>query len=198
VIDIAEVKTGPGRPRSAETHRAILDAVGVLLAESGYPNLSIEAVAAKAGVGKQTIYRWWPGRADLVMEYLLGVSAQMPRPDTGNMAKDLRIFLLASMEGWTLGKLGPIVTALMAEAQSDTRFGELFFRNLISARRAILKGILARGQTRGELDAHRDLDLLADLIYGPMWYRLLLKHAPLDAGFLDDLLGALDLVPRRG
>jgi AcrR family transcriptional regulator len=197
VVDAIEVKAGPGRPRSAETHRAILCAVGSLLAESGYSDLSIEAVAAKAGVGKQTIYRWWPGKADLVMEYLLGVSAEMPRPDTGTMAEDLRIFLLSSMEGWTIGKLGPVVTALMAEAQSDPRFGELFFRKLISARRAILKEILARGQARGELDAGRDLDLLADLIYGPLWYRLLLKHAPLDAAFLDDLLGALGLVPRR-
>ncbi|HEX6121358.1 MAG TPA: TetR/AcrR family transcriptional regulator [Dongiaceae bacterium] len=197
MVVAADSRAGPGRPRSAETHRAILDAVGTLLAESGYPSLSIEAVAAKAGVGKQTIYRWWPGKADLVMEYLLGVSAQMPRPDTGDMAEDLRIFLLSIMEGWTIGKLGPVVTALMAEAQSDPRFGELFFSNLISARRAILKEILARGQGRGELDAGGDLDLLADLIYGPLWYRLLLKHAPLDEAFLDDVLHALNLVQRR-
>jgi AcrR family transcriptional regulator len=194
VTDAIEIKPGPGRPRSAETHRAILAAVGALLAESGYPNLSIEAVAAKAGVGKQTIYRWWPAKADLVMEYLLGVSAEMPRPDTGVMAEDLRIFLLSSVEGWTIGKLGPVVTALMAEAQSDRRFGDLFFRNLISARRAVLKEILARGQTRGELDSKRDLELLADLIYGPLWYRLLLKHAPLDAAFIEDLLRELSIV----
>ena len=194
MTDAIEIKSGPGRPRSAETHRAILAAVGTLLAKSGYPNLSIEAVAARAGVGKQTIYRWWPAKADLVMEYLLGVSAEMPRPDTGAMAEDLRIFLLSSVEGWTIGKLGPVVTALMAEAQSDARFGDLFFRNLISARRAVLKEILARGQMRGELDSERDLELLADLIYGPLWYRLLLKHAPLDAVFIADLLRELSIV----
>jgi len=194
VADAIEIKSSPGRPRSAETHRAILESVGKLLTESGYPNLSIEAVAARAGVGKQTIYRWWPAKADLVMEYLLGVSAEMPRPDTGAMAEDLHIFLLSSVEGWTIGKLGPVVTALMAEAQSDRRFGDLFFRNLISARRAVLKEILARGRTRGELDPQRDLELLADLIYGPLWYRLLLKHAPLDAAFIADLLRELSIV----
>ncbi|HET6157369.1 MAG TPA: TetR/AcrR family transcriptional regulator [Dongiaceae bacterium] len=193
MTDAIEIKPGPGRPRSAETHRAILAAVGAMLMKSGYPNLSIEAVAAKAGVGKQTIYRWWPAKADLVMEYLLGMSAQMPRPDTGSLIEDLRIFLLASVEGWTIGKLGPVVTALMAEAQSDRRFGDLFFRNLISVRRAALKEILARGQARRELAAGRDLELLADLIYGPLWYRLLLKHAPLDAAFIDDLLRELRL-----
>ena len=194
MADAIEIKSSPGRPRSAETHRAILESVGKLLTESGYPNLSIEAVAARAGVGKQTIYRWWPAKADLVMEYLLGVSAEMPRPDTGAMAEDLHIFLLSSVEGWTIGKLGPVVTALMAEAQSDRRFGDLFFRNLISARRAVLKEILARGRTRGELDPQRDLELLADLIYGPLWYRLLLKHAPLDAAFIADLLRELSIV----
>ena len=193
-----QVKLGPGRQRSLETHQAILAAVGTLLAEVGYPGLSIEAVAAKAGVGKQTIYRWWPGKADLVLEYLLGISAQMPRPDTGSLVTDLRIFLSATFEGLTTGKIGPVVSALMAEAQSDRRFGDLFFRNLISARRAALKEILARGQSRGELDADRDLELLADLIYGPMWYRLLLQHAPLDATFIEDLLRELALLPRRG
>ncbi len=198
MIDAIEIKSGPGRPRSAETHRTILAAVGALLIETGYAGVSIEGVAAKAGVGKQTIYRWWPGKPDLLLEYLLGVSAQMPRPNTGSLAADLRIFLAATIEGWTAGKLGPAVTALMAEAQSDRRFGEHFFRKLISVRRAALKEILAHGQARGELDGERDPELLADLIYGPLWYRLLLQHAPLNESFIEDLLRELSLLPQRG
>ncbi|HWT97624.1 MAG TPA: TetR/AcrR family transcriptional regulator [Terriglobales bacterium] len=187
-------RTGPGRPRSAATHTAILVAVAELLAEGGYPAASIEAVATRAGVGKQTIYRWWPGRPELVLEHLIGVAAKLPMPDTGNLAEDLRIYLRATCFGWTTGGTGPVVAALMAQAQVDERFGARFYRALIAGRRAALRTLLGKGQARGELAADRDLDLLLDLIYGPLWYRLLLRHAPLDDGFIEQLLGALDLV----
>jgi AcrR family transcriptional regulator len=191
-------KGGPGRPRSAATHRAILAAVADLLNEGGYPAVSIEAVAAKAGVGKQTIYRWWPGKPELVLEHLVGIAATMPAPDTGDLVRDLRIFLSATCQAWIQGGTGAIVTALMAEAQVDPRFGQLFYQQLIGQRRAALRLLLQRGQLRHELAGDRDLDLLLDLIYGPMWYRLLLRHAPLDDAFIEQLLTGLGLAPAIG
>lgn len=170
-------------------------AVADLLAEGGYPAVSIEAVANRAGVGKQTIYRWWPGKPELVLEHLIGVAATLPAPDTGALADDLRIYLGATCSGWTTGGTGAVVAALMAEAQADMQFGARFYRELIAGRRDALKKILARGQIRGELAGTRDLDLLLDLIYGPLWYRLLLRHAPLDGAFIEHLLAELHLLP---
>jgi AcrR family transcriptional regulator len=190
-----ETRSGPGRPRSAATHAAILAAVEALLAEGGYPAVSVEAVAARAGVGKQTIYRWWPGKPELILEHLIKVAATLPSPDTGGLATDLRIYLRATCFGWTTGGTGPVVAALMAEAQVDAAFGARFYRDLIAGRRAALRHLLARGQARGELAADRNLDLLLDLIYGPLWYRLLLHHAPLDETFIEQLLESLRLVP---
>lgn len=186
---------GPGRPRSTATHTAIRAAVADLLAEGGYPAASIEAVAARAGVGKQTIYRWWPGKPELVLEHLIGVAATLPSPDTGHLVEDLRIYLGATCHGWTIGKTGSVVAALMAESQVNSQFGARFYHELIAGRRGALKTLLTRGQTRGELAAHRDIDLLLDLIYGPLWYRLLLRHAPLDDTFIEQLLAELDLCP---
>lgn len=190
-----ETRSGPGRPRSAATHAAILGAVAALLTEGGYPAVSIEAVAARAGVGKQTIYRWWPGKPELILEHLMGLAAKLPTPDSGSLATDLRIYLGATCSGWTAGGTGPVVAALMAEAQVDAAFGARFFRDLIAGRRSALRQLLARGQERGELATDRDLDLLLDLIYGPLWYRLLLRHAPLDEVFIEQLLQTLGLVP---
>lgn len=190
--------TGPGRPRRPETHRAILDAVGGLLAEGGYGATSVEAVARRAKVGKQTIYRWWPARADLVLEYLIAFPAESPLPDEGSLEADLRAYLTDTLANWTAQGFGPVVAALMAEAQNDHRFREIFFRELIASRRAALWDLLARGQMRGELAADRDLGLLADLIYGPIWYRLLLGHAALDERFVRALLHELRLSPGEG
>jgi len=189
-------RAGPGRPRSPETHRAILDAVAVLLAKGGCGAVSMEAVAAEAGVGKQTIYRWWPTKAHLILEYLVAFVAEIRLPDEGNLAADLRAYLMGTLTSWTAGGFGPVVAALMAEAQADPHFRETFFRDLIAGRRAAFQELLRRGQARGELGCDRNLDLLADLIYGPMWYRLLLGHAPLDEQFINDLLGILQLAPK--
>ena len=131
----------------------------------------------------------------MVLEHLIGVAATLPLPDTGVMVHDLRIYLGATCFGWTTGGTGPVVAALMAHAQIDEHFGARFYHELIAGRRAALKSILSRGQVRGELPPGRDLDLLLDLIYGPLWYRLLLHHAPLDDGFIEQLLDALDLLP---
>jgi AcrR family transcriptional regulator len=187
-------KPGPGRPRNADTHAAILAAVAALLGEGGYPAVSIEAVANRAGVGKQTIYRWWPGKPQLVLEHLIELATRMPAPDTGDMITDLRLFLRATCQAWVAGGTGAVVAALMAEAQVDSGFARLFYEQLIGHRRAALREVLARGMERGQLAPGRDLDLLLDLIYGPMWYRLLLGHAPLDDDFIEQLLAGLGLL----
>ena len=179
--------------RDPAAHQAILDATVAILEEGGYGRLTIEAVAARAGVGKQTIYRWWPGKATLVLEAYTAVSAvRSPLPDTGDLGDDLLALLLPIFalnavydRGTALANKG-----MMAEAQVDPAFRETYGR-LHAAWRGPLRDILARGQARGELRAATDLDALVDTILGAAWYRLLLEHAPLDERFAREIVATV-------
>lgn len=177
-----------GRRRSEQSHRAILESALAILAEQGYRALTIEGVAARAGVGKQTIYRWWSSKAAIVLEALTAdTQERLPSPDTGSVRDDLEQLLAASLRELAQ-RSGPIVCGLMAEAQLDPEFGRAFREDFIARRREVLLDVLRRGQHRGEISDLTDLELIVDLIYGPMWYRLLNKHAPLDEDFARRLI----------
>ena len=172
----------PGRPRSEATRRAILTAAIDELTERGYAQLSIEGIAARAGAGKQTIYRWWPSRADVVLDALLDVAAsRITVPDEGSLHADLDAFLAA-----TFRQRGqrPVLVGLMAEALLDPVFAAQFRDRFLFGRRDALRAVLTRASARGEIAADVDPELLLDVVFGVLWYRLLLDHAPLndDAG----------------
>lgn len=180
------------RRRSERSHQAILESALAILAERGYRALTIEGVAKRAGVGKQTIYRWWPSKAAIVLEALTAEAQEkLPIPDTGSVRKDLEV-LLNSTLCELQRRSGPIVRGLMAEAQLDPEFGRAFREDFIARRREVLLEVLHRGQHRGEISDSVDLELIVDLIYGPMWYRLLNQHAPLDEDFVQSLLDQLE------
>lgn len=169
----------PGRPRSEAVRAAILEAALDELQERGYAALTVEGIAARAGAGKQTIYRWWPSKADVVLDATLEIAAQRIRtPDTGDLEADLRSFLT---ETFRQHDLQPIVAALMAQAQLDPGFAESFRERFILARRAALRPVLVAARARGEIGPEVDLELLLDVVFGVLWYRLLVRHAPLDA-----------------
>lgn len=170
--------------RNKQSHQAILDATLLLLGEKGYFNLSIEGIAASAGVGKQTIYRWWPSKAALVIEaYAEKLNQRTPLPDTGTVREDLVALLTTAFDGIRKNPSACALTGVMAEAQTNEAIAEQFYSGFIQGRRERAMTIMQRGITRGEIDPATDLDAAADLIFGPMWYRLLLRHAPLDADF---------------
>ena len=188
---------GAKKRRSEQSYRAILESTLAILAERGYGALTIESIAATARVSKQTIYRWWSSKAAIVLEALTtDTQERLPIPDTGNVRDDLEQLLISSLHELTQ-RSGPIVRGLMAEAQFDPEFGRAFREDFIAQRREVLLGLLRRGQNRGEISALTDLELIVDLIYGPMWYRLLNQHAPLDKDFaqrlLDQIFLGLDL-----
>jgi AcrR family transcriptional regulator len=171
--------------RDPKAHRAILDATVELLEHGGYKNLTIEAIAARAGVGKQTIYRWWSNKAALVMEaYIATSEVQTPESDTGNVIRDIENFLLPVF------KLNPRYDrglalankSMMAEAQLDRAFHHTYAEMHMSWR-GPLRSVFERAKARGELRPDTDVDALIDMILGAAWYRLLLEHAPLDAQF---------------
>ena len=187
----ADCKPGRGRPRSEHSHEAILDAVLRLLEAEGYGALTIEGVARQAGVGKQTIYRWWKCKAELVLEaYANHAASKAPVPDKGSLRADLEAFLSVGFKRLT-DISGPIMRGLMADAVHDEEFREVLVCAFIAKRYDALKQIFQRGLDRGEVSTTADLVLACELILGPMWYRLLLQHGRLDPRFARQLTSAV-------
>jgi AcrR family transcriptional regulator len=176
-----------GRPRSEHSHEAILDAVLRLLEDEGYGALTIEGVARQAGVGKQTIYRWWKCRAELVLEaYANHTSSKIPISDKGSLRADLEVFLIAGCKRLT-DISGPIMRGLMADAVLDDEFREVLLEAFLNKRKVAFKGLLARGVRRGELSSEADLNVICDVVFGAIWHRLLLKQGRLDVRFARQL-----------
>ncbi|WP_033256520.1 TetR/AcrR family transcriptional regulator [Kitasatospora phosalacinea] len=176
----------PGRRRSEESRRAILAAAYELLGEAGYARLTVEGIAARASTGKQTVYRWWPGKADVLLEALTAhARRRIPLPDTGDHAADLHAFLAATFAAAT-PPTGDALRALMAEAQIDPAFGERFRDTLLNPRREALGTLLARAHAADALAPQLTPATAVDLAFGLLWYRLLATREP-----LDDRLAAL-------
>ncbi|WP_282202935.1 TetR/AcrR family transcriptional regulator [Kitasatospora fiedleri] len=170
----------PGRRRSEESRRAILAAAYELLGEAGYARLTVEGIAARAGTGKQTLYRWWPGRADVLLEAVTAHARQhIPLPDTGDHAADLHAFLAATFAAATPPTTDAL-RALMAEAQIDPAFGPRFHDTLLRPRREALGTLLTRAHAAGALAPQLTPDSAVELAFGMLWYRLLATREPLD------------------
>ena len=134
-------------------------------------------------MGKQTIYRWWPSKAAVVLEAFAQRTAdRITMPDTGSVQGDLEVFLGQAFEMLTR-ESGQMVRSLMSEALLDVEFSVSMREIFIASRRRALRDILIRGIKRGEIPSDVDIELVIDLVYGPMWYRLLNNHAPLDKAF---------------
>lgn len=168
-----------GRRRNEAARQAILDAVLELVADPDHPPVNIETIAARAGVGKQTIYRWWPSKQAVLLEAMTEEARiSVPTPDTGSVAADLRDFLTATFRAARRPRTTDMLRTAMAGALQDERAGEIL-RDFTATRRAELRSILERGRGRGELPADTDLGLLVDQAYGVLWYRVLLEAGPL-------------------
>ncbi len=177
------------RRRNERSHQAILKAVAELLEEKGYGGVSIEAIASRAGVGKQTIYRWWSSKAAVIMEaYKVEIPHNVPIPDTGEVREDLYQILQQQFTILTTTTARSAITGLIAEAQMDSNVAQAFRQQFVATPREATRTILVRGITRGELRTDLNLELVIDAIYSPVWYRLLLKHAPLDDVLAEELV----------
>ncbi|MGI5232171.1 TetR/AcrR family transcriptional regulator [Actinoallomurus sp. CA-142502] len=182
----------PGRKRSEESRRAILAAAAELTAEVGYANLTIEGIAARSGAGKQTIYRWWPSKADVLLDALATkADVHIPIPDEGAYEADLRAFLAATFTLGSRPQVVQLLRALMAEAQINAEFGERFRETFLRQRRAALGVIVERAEARGELPPGLTPDTVVDLVFGMLWYRILAAHRPVDQALIDELITVL-------
>jgi AcrR family transcriptional regulator len=182
----------PGRPRSEASRQATLTAALELAAEVGYGRLTIEGIAARAGVGKQTIYRWWASKADILLEAgAANADLQVPVTDHGSYRADLRAFLEASYAMATQPGLADLLRALMAEAQIDRAFGDRFLAAFLERRRAALGVITDRARDRGDLPPRPAPVIVADVVFGTIWYRTLATRQPLGADLADELVDLL-------
>ena len=172
-----------GRPRSVESEQAILAAAWMLLQESSVRQVSIEAIARAAGVGKTTIYRWWPSKAALIVDaFLTQIQTVLPFPETATAAEALRQQMQRLVEVFR-GDVGQIVAQIVAEGQCDSGALESFCDRFLSPRRDAARQVIMRGIESGEFDPALDPDLAMDILYGPIYYRLLVQHLPLDEAF---------------
>ncbi|GAA6621122.1 TetR/AcrR family transcriptional regulator [Scytonema sp. NUACC26] len=182
-------KSPSTRRRNQRSHQAILQAASELLEEKGYGSVCIEAIATRAGVGKQTIYRWWSSKAAVIMEACATqATSEISTPDTGLVQKDLYTILQQLFNLLKKTPTGNAIAGLIAEAQTDPEVAKVFYEQFVQSRRQATYTILERGIARGELRSDLNLELAIDAIYGPVWYRLLLKHAPLDDSFAKELV----------
>jgi AcrR family transcriptional regulator len=190
-------RSRPGRKRSEESRIAILAAALDLVGEVGYASLTIEGIAARSGAGKQTIYRWWPSKADVLLDALATkADLHVPTADEGSYAEDLRAFLVASFRLGRDRRVVDVLRALMAHAQIDAAFGDRFRVSFLSRRREALTIILDRAKARGDLPPVVSPGTAADIVFGVVWYRMLATRQPLDNELIDELVTALAL-PRR-
>ncbi|NUT08073.1 MAG: TetR/AcrR family transcriptional regulator [Hamadaea sp.] len=182
----------PGRKRSEASRLAILAAALDLLAEVGYAGLTVEGIAARSGAGKQTIYRWWPSKADVLLDALTTkAELHIPIPDEGGYREDLRAFLVATFRLGGQPQIADTLRALMAEAQVNPAFGERFRAEFLAHRRAALRHLVDRARERGDLPPGLSPETVLDLVFGLLWYRLLATRRPFDDELVDELVHTL-------
>jgi AcrR family transcriptional regulator len=177
-----------GRPRSEEAHRAILAAVIELLPEHGLGGLTIEAVAARAGVGKTTIYRHWDTKNDMVVEALRGLSPAGSPPDTGSLAGDLEAIVTLQRDRLEASTLPRVMPRILSEASEDPELHAEIVRTAVLPIRATLEEFVERAVTRGELREDVDRESLVDILHSVPVYLLLMNGGD---------IGALAGVPTR-
>lgn len=177
-----------GRPRSEKTRLAILEATADLLVEGGLGATSIESIAARAGVSKVTIYKWWPSRGSVAIDaYFHRYRHTIAFPDTGHMNDDLTAQILLLIAAFR-GRAGEIMAELIGQAQSDPALAETLRTGWLQPRREMSTEVIQRGIDRGELRADVDMAVLLDQLYGPVYYRLIARHEPLSDDFARELV----------
>ncbi|TDC08775.1 TetR/AcrR family transcriptional regulator [Nonomuraea longispora] len=183
----------PAPRRNEASRRAILTAAFALVQEVGYAKLSIEGIAARAGVGKQTIYRWWPSKGAVLFDAFLMLSEQpgsgdSALPDTGDLEADLKAVLRATIEELNDPRYDEPMRALNTEITHDPALAALYAERLDGPMRELKKGRLRSAQRAGQLAGDLDLDVAVDLIWGPLLNRWLQRTGALTPGYADSVV----------
>ncbi|WJV49131.1 TetR/AcrR family transcriptional regulator [Streptomyces flavofungini] len=197
-------KTAPDSTRRSErSRRAIYEAALSLVGEVGYGKMTIEAIAARAGVGKQTIYRWWPSKSAVLLDAFLDLSEQASAelsakagldevataiPDTGDLEADLKYVLRATVDEMTNPKFDAPARALAAEGVVNEALGAEFVEKLLEPQLQLYVDRLRAAQERGQVAPHVDPRIALELWTGPLAQRWLQRTAPLGYEYTDTLV----------
>ena len=184
---LARNKRTPGRTRSEAARTAILNATLHLLEEQSLQQISIEAIAKEAGVGKATIYRWWSSKVSVVIDaFVQNHVLQTPMPKQGSCAEAIAVHIHRMIEQYD-GRGGRLVAQIMAEGQSSPEVMREFRERFFYGRRAMVREVIEQGRRNGEFRTDLDAEFLMDLIYSPVYFRLMMGHLPLSHAFADEL-----------
>lgn len=176
-----------GRPRSIKSKQAILTAAWTLCVKGSVRKVSIEAIARNAGVGKATIYRWWPSKTAVIVDaFLERDRATLPFPIAESATDSFKEQML-QLEKVFNSDIGRIVAEIIAEGQTDSTALESFRSRFLTPRREAAKHVIADGIASGEFDASLDPEIAIDILYGPIYYRLLVQHLPVTKDFVSKL-----------
>lgn len=179
-----------GRPRSEKARAAIMDAAAELLLGKGLGGVSMDVVARRAKVSKATIYRWWPTKERLALDTLYHEWERPSTPDTGSLRDDLLAYLVPWVHLARTRPFALVVAELLVEVHDSPDFGRVYLEHFVEPRRAPAREFFQRAIERGEIPAI-DIDPVLDLIFGPIYHRLLHLHGPLDDGFLELVVGTV-------
>jgi AcrR family transcriptional regulator len=180
-----------GRQRSEESEEAILSAITALLRDKPLRDISIEEIARKAGVGKATIYKWWPSKAYIAFDAFSKKLVEMvPIRDSGSAERDFKE-QLRSLFAFFDTPAGMVLRHFLAEGQVDPEFASLFRERFIKPRRETVGVIFDRAVERGQIRRGLDREVVLDLIYGPGFYRMLIRHEPLGRNTVDEMVSML-------
>ena len=179
----------PGRPRSEARRAAILAAAGELMLAGGLPAATMEAIAERAGVSKATIYKWWPSRSAVALEgFMVSVADSWSLPEELPSPRALYVLMRNAVSLFNEGPAGPLMRALAADAQSQPELAQALRERWFGPRRALAAAVIDRGIERGELRPDLNLAATLDALFGPIYYRLLFSHEPLDEAFASQLI----------
>jgi AcrR family transcriptional regulator len=191
-----------GRPRDPQRRRAILDAAMALIAEVGYDRMTVDAIAARSGVSKPTLYRRWPhGKPELVADAIRERHAErVPMPDTGSLRGDL-LALIEAQTGKLLDEVH-LACGLVTQLRASEELAAVMRDHVIAAERARYETLLERARERGELPAGRISPLFADVAGSIVFGRVTITGEPVDRAFVEELvdqvlLPILNLTPQR-
>ncbi|MGC4964827.1 TetR family transcriptional regulator [Streptomyces sp. HB202] len=202
---MAPTKAPDSSRRSDRSRRAIHDAALALVTEVGYRRTTIEGIAARAGVGKQTIYRWWPSKAAVLMDAFLDLAGRSAEgagsggeaqsdeaaqgiPDTGDLVADLKLVLRATVDELNDPVLEAPTRALTAEGIVDAKLGAEFVHRLLDPQLALYVTRLRAAQEAGDVRADVDPRIALELLIGPLMHRWLLRTLPLTHAYADEIV----------
>ncbi|NEW40103.1 TetR/AcrR family transcriptional regulator [Nocardia cyriacigeorgica] len=189
---MADTETSNRSRRSERSRHAILTATRELIAEVGYAKVSIEAIAARAGVGKQTIYRWWPSKGAVIFDSFLalseGTDTDVTLPDTGDLRADLTLVMRATVAEFAEPAFENPIRALNTEIINDAELAEQYRTTLARPVEEAKKARLRSAQQAGQLAADADLDLVLEVLYAPLFQRWLHRSGPLTPEYADSLV----------